>query len=179
MKRIIAKKNILLYLVIFFLFKFAFGNLINPYYLQDTCATPYPIDVRMAETHKWADTEYLVIAKHMGYDHRRYYISFFPADLIFPVFYTLLFLSTLLYCNNTTLRWILSIPAVAGGLTDWAEDISFAVFLGAPADGLAVLVAFFTSIKTIFIILNFLVCIILLAKAFINWLADIIPCKES
>ena len=179
-KKIIAKKYVLLYLVIFFLFKFAFSHFINPYYIQDKCATPYPIDVRMAETCKWADTGYLVTAKQVGYDRKHYYYSFLPADLIFPIFYSLLFLSTFQYCDKyPLLRKILTVFVVAGWLADWSEDTCFAFFLSTPGNGLASVVAFFTSIKTILIILNLLVCIFFLAKAFFYWLADAIPCEES
>lgn len=176
-KKFIATKYILLYLLIFFAFKFTF-EFINPYYLQDYCATPYPIDVRTVETCKWADTEYLVLAKHAGYNHQRYFFSFFPADLIFPLFYTALFLTSLLYCNSPKLRHILTLFVVTGLLADWSEDVSFAIFLGAANDGIAPVVAFFTTVKTVLVTLNVMVCIFFLTKRFINWLADAIPCPE-
>lgn len=177
MKKFIATRYILLYLLIFFAFKFAF-DFINPYYLQDRCATPYPIDVRTVETNKWADTEYLVQAKHAGYNHQRYYFSFFPADLVFPLFYTALFLSSLLYCRVHKLRNILTLFVVAGLLADWSEDVSFAIFLGTAGDGISPVVAFFTTVKTVLFILNIMVSIFFLTKGFINWLADAIPCPE-
>ena len=178
MKKFIATKYVLLYLLIFFAFKFAFSHFINPYYIQDRCATPYPIDVRVAETYKWADTAYLVTAKHVGYNHQRYYFSFLPADLIFPIFYTLLFLTSLQYCEKSTLRKFLTIFVLAGMFADWSEDTSFAIFLGATGDGMAPVVAFFTSVKTVLVALNIMVSIFFLAKGFITWLADAIPCPE-
>ena len=179
MKRFIATKYILLYLLIFFLFKLAFSHFINPYYLQDRCATPYPIDVRAAEAKKWADTAYLVTAKHVGYNHLRYYFSFLPADLIFPIFYTLLFLTSLQYCEKYTLRKFLAIFVWVGMFADWSEDTSFAIFLGASGDGIAPVVAFFTTVKTVLVILNGAVCLFFLTKGFVNWLSDVIPCSET
>lgn len=179
MKRFVAKKYIVFYLLIFFLFKFAFSHFINPYYIQDRCVTPYPIDVRVAETHKWSDTGYLVTAKKVGYNHLRYYQSFLPVDLIFPIFYTLLFLTSLKYCANPTLKKILVILVMAGGLADWSEDISFASFLGIADNGLASIVAFFTSVKTVLIFLNIIICILFLVKALRIWLEDATPGPET
>jgi len=166
---LIATKNIIPYLIIFFLFRFAFKK-INGYYLKNPAITPYPIDVDAYENRRYASRQYIIAAKKAGYDHRRYYQSFLPLDLIFPFFYSLLFLSCLLYCSNPSLKTVLTILIIAGASFDWLEDLSFAIFLASAKDDLAGTVAFFTTVKTIVFILNLFTSLVWIAKGIIQLL---------
>jgi len=169
LQQLIATKYIIPYLIIFFLFRFIFQR-INGYYIKNPTVTPHPIDVDAFENRRYASRQYIITAKKNGYDHQRYYRSFLPLDLIFPLFYSLLFLSCLLYCNQSGLKVFLTILIIAGACFDWLEDLSFAVFLASAKDGLAGAVAFFTTVKTIVFILNLLVCLVWIIKAIIQQL---------
>ena len=166
-QQLIATKYIIPYLIIFFLFRFIFQR-INGYYIKNPTVTPHPIDVDAFENRRYASRQYIITAKKNGYDHQRYYRSFLPLDLIFPLFYSLLFLSCLLYCNQPGWKAFFTILIIAGACLDWLEDLSFAVLLASAKDGPAGAVAFFTTAKTIVFILNLLLCLFWIAKAIIQ-----------
>ena len=153
MNKLIAKKYIFPYIALFLLFRFIFGE-IDSYYIKNTVASPHPIDV-----HAWVvkfkiDKQYVMDANHYGYDHQRYFTSFFPLDLVFPVVYTLLFMSCLQVCTSRLLYRVLAIVIIMGAVFDYLEDLSFATYLLGAGDGIATVVSYFTTIKTALIIAN-------------------------
>lgn len=161
MKGLVKKKYILLYLAIFFIFRFTFSK-ITSYYINPNAADAYPIDVRVIEGLKQHrnycfDAAFVEYAKQTTYNISRYYRSFLPLDLVFPFFYSLLFLSCLSYCKHAAPKTLLTVLIVMGAVADWLEDSSFALFLHNAGNGLSSFVAFFTTIKTFLIIVNILV----------------------
>ena len=153
MNKLIAEKYIIPYLVLFLLFRFIFGK-IEPYYIKNAAASPHPADVHAWKNHFRIDKQYVMTAKYSGYNHRRYFLSFFPLDLVFPVLYTLLFMSCLQVCALPQLYKVLAVVIIAGAVLDYLEDLSFATYLLGAGDGIATVVSYFTTIKTAFFITN-------------------------
>jgi hypothetical protein len=153
MNNLIAIKYILPYIALFLLFRFIFGK-IEPFYIKNAVASPHPIDVHAWKVKFRIDKQYVMDANHYGYDHRRYFLSFFPLDLVFPILYTLLFMSCLQVCTNPQLYKVLTVVIIAGAVFDYLEDLSFATYLLGAGDGIATVVSFFTTIKTAFFIAN-------------------------
>jgi hypothetical protein len=87
-------------------------------------------------------------------DMARYFLSFFPLDLVFPALYTLLFMSCLQVCTNPQLYKVLSVVIITGAVLDYLEDLSFATYLLGAGDGIATIVSYFTTLKTAFFITN-------------------------
>ena len=164
-----GKRFIILYLLLFFIFRFIFSK-ITFYYIKDRLVTPHPIDVDAAKQRGLARMQYVIDAKQKGYDHARYYQSFLPLDLLFPIIYALLFLSALAFCGNPMLKSLLTTLVIANVILDWLEDISFSVFLAARQNTLAGVVAFFTSVKTLLFVINLLLTIFWIIKGLIELL---------
>jgi len=161
MSKLIREKFIAIYLALFFVFRYIFGR-ITGYYIKDPVVTPHPIDVHPYECKVVFDSNYIIDAKHTGYDHTKYFQSFLPLDLVFPLIYTLLFLCTIeVFKNIAGYKYFFTL-ILAGALFDYLEDLSFALFLNLSKDGLAGAVAFFSSFKTILFIFNLLVAMLTL-----------------
>ena len=168
MAKLVSQKLIVVYLILFTAFKYIF-SLINPLYLVNLAKTPHAIDI-----HPWAckvlfDKDYIIDAKHLGYDHSMYYRTFLPLDLVFPLIYTLLFLSILQAIKKPVVYKCLFILILAGGLFDYLEDLSFSWFLTMPNDTWAAAVAFFSSLKTVLFIFNLLTAAAILAYTIFKW----------
>jgi len=161
MSKLIREKFIVIYLPLFFVFKYIFGK-ITGYYIKDPGITPHPIDVHPYECKVLFDSNYIIDAKHTGYDHTKYFQSFLPLDLVFPLVYTLLFLCIIEVFKKKAVYKFLFTLILAGGIFDYLEDLSFALFLNLSKDGLAATVAFFSSLKTILFIFNLLTAALIL-----------------
>lgn len=153
MNKLIAKKYILPYTALFLLFRFIFDK-IEPFYIKNAVASPHPIDVHAWKVKFRIDKQYVIDAKNYGYNHLHYFLSFFPLDLVFPVLYTLLFMSCLQVCTNPKLYKALAVVIIAGAVLDYLEDLSFGAYLLGAGDSIAIVVSYFTAIKTAFFITN-------------------------
>ncbi|AEV99473.1 hypothetical protein A4D02_26905 [Niastella koreensis] len=174
MNKLIAKKYIIPYIALFLLFRFIFGE-IESYYIKNAVVSPHPIDVHSWEAKFKIDKQYVMDAKHFGYDHQRYFTSFFPLDLVFPVVYTLLFMSCLQVCTHLKLYRILAVVIVMGAIFDYLEDLSFATYLLGAGDGIATVVSYFTTIKTILLIANIFMALIWI----LVWLKQLVFKNEN
>ena len=151
-------KLVLLLLSLIMLFKTVF-SLIVPYYIKQGSETKAPIDTRVQQL-EFFDDEYVKQAK-IDYDATQYFKLFFQLDLVFPVVYSILFLTILsvfknkefwIYKNEKryyTLRWLI----IAGMAFDYLENFTFLLYLKSTFD-LAWIVAFFTTIKTVLFAAN-------------------------
>ena len=163
MKNEIGKKlkQALLYICLFIVFRTVFV-LIMPLYIKDPNVMKGPIDARVAEC-KFFDASYVEQAKKPdGYNAAGYYEVYLPLDLVFPILYTLMFLSILtIYKNdrfyiyrNQSIYKSLRCLVFAAMIFDYLENFSFCYYLGSPAE-ISSLIAFFTTIKTFLFILCF------------------------
>lgn len=160
MKNEIGKnlKDSLLYICLFILFRTVFV-LIIPLYIKDPSVMKGPIDARVADC-KFFDATYVQQAKYGGYIFKEYFEVYLPLDLVFPILYTLMFLTILaIYKNekfyiykNRKLYNSLRYLVFAGMIFDYLENFSFSLYLGSSAE-ISSLVAFFTTIKTFLFIL--------------------------
>ena len=94
-----------------------------------------------------------------------------PLDFVYPVFYTLLFVSLIfLLCKSKKLLPALLVLPSALALLDYAENNMSIIMLknGIPSDSFAVIASCVTSAKTVFMYLTAAVIIILLIKALIH-----------
>lgn len=146
-------KKILILLLAFALFYATFHWLLPRYYLN--CPDAQPIDTRTAETGHPSCASF-VIEDARCYNIPGYFYSFFPVDLAFIVVYTWLFFALRSLLTRRWLLWILGASIVAGALMDIGEDFSFAGYLLWKRPPLASATAVFTTVKTVFFILNLL-----------------------
>ena len=158
MKKFINPAFVLHYFAVMVLFLLVF-HFLKIYYINDLATTPYSIDEYVLCTGDFFSSSYVIAAKNSGYDHAYYYLTFFIADMIFPLIYTCMFLSAISGVKKNRLRVFFLIIIIAGCLFDYLEDFSFAVFLSVRGDKLAPAVAFFTTMKSILYVINGIVCI--------------------
>jgi hypothetical protein len=154
MNRFISSKFILRYFVIGVVFIVVF-NLITTYYAYPNGSTPSPIDSRVFPGWHFFDSQYVVDAKESGYNIPHFFQSFFPIDLLFPIVYTLFFLSVLQLVGKKKIYPLLKLIVLTGCMFDYLENFSFAIFLKSEGNSPAQLVAGATTIKTILVIINF------------------------
>ncbi len=153
MNKLIARRFTLHYFAITLLFVLLFYSL-DGFYFLGMCKMSHPIDEHVFRTLHFFDTDYAIKAKNCGYNHARYFISYFIVDLIFPLIYTAFFLSIIDIFKKKPLHKFLFILIIAGCLFDYMENGSVAVFLCMRNDGLAATVTFFTTIKSILFFIN-------------------------
>ncbi|MEO8770968.1 MAG: hypothetical protein ABI402_12800 [Ferruginibacter sp.] len=157
LKRLIRPKFVLHYFALTLLFLLLF-HFLKFYYINDYHKTRYSIDEYVLRTCDFFNSQYVITAKYVGYDHARYYITFFVMDMIFPLIYTCMFLSTVSGLKKNWMHVLFLISIFAGCLFDYLEDFSFAVFLSVRGDELAPAVAFFTTIKSFLYVVNMIIC---------------------
>jgi len=98
------------------------------------------------------------------YDKEKYKGSFLFIDTLFPIAYSAFLLSlSYAFRRKAWYRWVVA-AVVAGIVFDYGENFSFLNYLSAPSPGQANLVAFFTSMKSIIVLVNGGVGIFLLLK---------------
>jgi hypothetical protein len=153
MKRLVNSKLILLYLLLFSIAKYAF-SLITSHILKRPDITPHPIDVHVLECFKFFDYQYVQNARQFGYNHANYFKLFFPLDLVFPIIYSLLFLSIVQQLQKKTYFKTALVLIFTGYFLDYGENFSFAIYLIYNLRPLAFIVAFFTSLKSIVFAFN-------------------------
>lgn len=91
-----------------------------------------------------------------------------PLDFIYPVFYTLLFVSLIyLLCKSGGLRRVLITGAAVLAVCDYTENIMSIIMLksGVPCDSFAIIASAVTSIKTVIMYLLILSIVVLLVKS--------------
>ena len=163
MQRLITKENIILFLFLTVIFSFIF-ECIQPYYIKpnESGRLPEPIDAVTMKDKEIFNANYVIYAKEKSYKIDNYYQSFFIVDMVFPIIYTLFFLSALTTVNYWKRYNLFKKLILAAMVADYLENISFAVFLKLKGDGLAPVVAFFTTIKSLLIAVNIVVLIIII-----------------
>ncbi|MBR6701654.1 MAG: hypothetical protein IKI78_00775, partial [Clostridia bacterium] len=90
-----------------------------------------------------------------------------PLDFVYPVFYTLLFISLIcLLCKSGALRRALLACAAVLAVCDYAENIMSIIMLkrGVPSDSFAAAASCVTSLKTVIMYLLILSIAVLLVK---------------
>ena len=160
MNRFISSKYTPVYIALIIGFIVIF-YLITPYYTYPDGPTPSPADSRVMTAFKFFDTQYVIDAKESGYNIPHYYRSFFIVDLIFPIIYTLFFLSVFQFVKDKKIYPVLQFFALAGCVFDYLENFSFAIVLQAKGNGLAMLVAGATTFKSIIVAINLLAVLII------------------
>ena len=166
MKKLIKPVFVLHYFALMVLFLLLF-HFLKIYYINDLATTPYAIDEYVLCTGDFFSSSYVIAAKNSGYDHAYYYLTFFIADMMFPLIYTCMFLSAISGIKKNRLRAFFLITIIGGCLFDYLEDFSFAVFLSVREDELAPAVAFFTTIKSFLYVINVIIgtcCLFLLLQ---------------
>ncbi|MEO6671119.1 MAG: hypothetical protein ABIN36_16675 [Ferruginibacter sp.] len=153
MKQFIHRRFVLHYFALTVLFLLLF-HFLKSYYLRDIHQTPYSIDEYVLLTGNFFDPSYLIIAKYSGYDYARYYLSFFVADMIFPLIYTFLFLSIISGMKKDSWKLLFWISIIGCCISDYLEDFSFVAFLSMRGDELAQSVAVLTAIKSLLFLVN-------------------------
>ena len=153
-------KRALIYLCVVILFSLVFSKIV-PYYMHVSKEFNGPIDVRVWKC-KCFDPRYVKDVKEKSvYKFPEYLKSFVPLDLVYPVIYTLMFLTLLKVRRNKvlyngkfkTFYDIFFYLVVAGMFFDYSENLSFLIHLKTQVD-LSFLVAALTTIKTLFFIAN-------------------------
>lgn len=147
-------KSALIYVSIFILFRTAF-ILIVPYYTNPLSRMDGPIDA------KFFDIEYVKKAKNEGYSAEAYFEIYLPLDIAFPIFYTIMFLTIvnayrlkqLYYGAYKKLHHIFVALVFAGMGLDLLENGLFSLYMVTPLN-LATLIAFITTIKIFFFLIN-------------------------
>lgn len=94
-----------------------------------------------------------------------------PLDFVYPVFYTLFFVSLIcLLCNNKKLLKVFLVLPPLLVLADYAENIMSVIMLrnGVPSDAFARVASCITAAKTVLMYLIILIIIILLVKYLIS-----------
>jgi hypothetical protein len=155
-------KTILLLLLAYFVLFAAFNFLLPDFYFKTGSPCQSPIDARAWHNKGPADAEYVTFAADHCYNVRGYFMSFFPADLLFIVVYTWLFFALRALLTRRWLMGLLGASILIGALMDLGEDFSFAVYLLWRQPPLASATAAFTTVKTVFFILNHLWAIVVL-----------------
>jgi hypothetical protein len=152
-KKLIAPKLFLPYLLLFLIAKYTFG-IITGHILKCPDITPHPIDVHVLECFKFFDYQYVQNARQFGYNHANYFKFFFPLDLVFPIIYSLLFLSIVQQLQKKTYFKTAVVLIFTGCFLDYGENFSFAAYLMYNFNPLGFVVAFFTSLKSIVFAVN-------------------------
>lgn len=152
------------YVILFVICRVLF-SILTGYYIQPECMNDpnhnYPIDVRVLETHKFSDADWVGEMGRKCYNADGYFRTFFPLDMVFPIVYTLLML-TCVQLVQPPRRTVFLTAIYAGALFDYLEDFSFALFLKTHADWLTSSTALFTTLKSILFPLNLLTALVLL-----------------
>jgi hypothetical protein len=151
------KKYLPFYFILVVIFRYLF-ILIAPLVITDMECTPHVVDADVFERCAFFKTDYIIAAKQT-YNYSAYKEVYFPLDTVFPFVYSLLFMSAAGYARSY--KWLYNsmvILIVAGALFDFAENISFSIFLGSSNDSLAGSVSFFSTIKTILFGSNLIFC---------------------
>lgn len=163
-------KNSLIFICIFILFKTVFA-LIVPYYINMSDKMTGPIDARVGECCCF-DQQYVQdVKKDNVYKVSGYQELFVPMDLVFPVLYTMMFLTLLNVRKNELLykgRFkkfydIFFYTVYAGMIFDYLENLIFFLYLKTDVE-LSLLVAILTTIKTLLFVINILGFIIALVR---------------
>ena len=180
-----------IYLCVVILFSLLFSCIV-PYYMNVSKEFNGPIDTRAWEC-KCFDPQYVNDVKENGiYKFSEYLKSFVPMDLVYPVIYTLMFLTLLNARRNKTLYNgtfktfydIFFYLVVAGMSLDYMENLSFLLHLKTQID-LSFLVAALTTIKTLFFLANLVGFAIALFRTSVmffkyrTYLKDSSPFKED
>ena len=159
MKKLIAPVMVIPYMLLFAACRTIFDR-IEPLYLKASCllspATDHPIDVQVMAAHKFFDADYVRIEGRDCYNVSGYFHTFFPLDMLFPVTYTLLFLSCLRLCTWGRSRPIFMFIIFAGMAFDYLEDFGFALFLTTDKEIFTWSTAFFTTLKSFCFAFNLL-----------------------
>lgn len=155
------KKYILFYFILALLFRYIF-LLIPPLFITNLAETPVVIDAALMENFQLFDTRYVLDAKP-NYDHIGYWQIYFPLDTVFPIVYSLFFISVadLIRTNRRLFKW-LSAFILAGAMFDWIENLFVGIYVSSISNGLAPVVSFFTSIKSILFAINTIASILIL-----------------
>ena len=120
-----------------------------------------PIDAHVAVC-KCFDPAYVQQAKtEDGYVVKEYFQLYLPLDIVFPVLYTLMFLTIINVFKNKELYYgiykklyhLFFYLVFAGMIFDYLENITFSWYLKSNLD-LSSLIAFLTTIKTFLFIIN-------------------------
>ena len=167
MKRLIQTRWIPAWVVLFFIFRSLFDCVLE-YILINRELVPTYIDamVNHYKTRPY-NPEYVCMAKHIGYNMCHYYAVYIPIDTVFPLIYSCLFLSIASFTKRKWFR-ILTVIIVGGAAFDYAENISFSVFLGTAGDGLAGFIAVITLIKSVLFVVNAALAVVILSYVFIG-----------
>ena len=155
------KKYILFYFILALLFRYIF-LLIPPLFITNLAETPVVIDAALMENFQLFNTRYVLDAKP-NYDHVGYWQIYFPLDTVFPVVYSLFFISIadLIRNKRRLFKW-LSIMILAGAIFDWIENLLIGIYVSSISNALAPAVSFFTSIKSILFAINIVDSILIL-----------------
>ena len=103
----------------------------------------------------------------LKYRDGKYEKSFLIVDTIFPIVYSLLFIS-LISVRETKYHVLFVALIVAGALFDYGENFSFLYYLHHPSPRQAGIVAFFTSIKSILFPANIILALFLFVRGLIK-----------
>ncbi len=151
--------RVAVYIMLFVIFRTLF-HLIIPYYLHAGAGMTGPIDAHATCFSNFFDAGYVQEAKDRGYDHAAYFELYLPLDLIFPLIYTSMFVIMIKLYEQYRIYDILKWMIIAGCVFDYLENSSFSIFLLLKGNGLAPVVAFFTTIKTCLFVSNCLVFLV-------------------
>lgn len=171
--KITSGKYIAYYFISVILFPYLFNG-IKSYYIKDLCACTHPIDAHPMEKFDFFNDEYILSAKRICYNIPHYYFSFFILDTIFPVVYTLFFLSVIKVWEKRKKYLYFQVIIFAGLLFDYLENFFFAYFLQAEDDNLSPAISFFSSIKSILVIVNMIIALTGLVKLITKGAKDLV-----
>jgi hypothetical protein len=162
MRHYFDRKYILFYFILAVLFRYIF-MLIPPLFITNLSEAPFVIDVAVMETRQLFKTGYILHAEPY-YDHNAYWEVYFPLDTVFPVVYSLFFISVadLVRRKRTLYKWLCAL-ILAGAIFDWAENLFVGLYVSSSSNGLAPVVSFCMSIKSILFGLNLIATILVLA----------------
>lgn len=156
MKKIATKRAILPFFLLFMMFYYTF-EYVKIYYLNPKSTIKSPIDSKA-----FFNVDFVREAKATGYNIPQYFQTFFIVDLIFPLVYTILMLSiNSLVRDQKKYHWLRKL-IWAGMIADYLENFTFAFYLKSSGDGLAIVVATFTTIKTILFVVNMIISLLIL-----------------
>ncbi|RAJ06569.1 hypothetical protein LX64_01696 [Chitinophaga skermanii] len=162
----IAPRFILRYILLTVLFMLIFYY-IKPLYLVNGGPCTGPIDVHPSESYgHFFDAAYVIKAKNACYILPRFYYTYFIVDLIFPLLYTALFASAVKTLEHPGVQKTLFFFLLIGMGFDYLENFSFAIFLQLRSNSLAGFVAACSTFKTVFYVMNSLVCMVLILRYF-------------
>jgi hypothetical protein len=159
MSQYFNKKYALFYFILALLFRYIFV-LILPLYIKDPNSIQYGIDAAVLEMRTFNIIDYVISAKPC---YKDYWDIYFPLDTVFPVVYSLLFMSIADFVRRypRLFKWI-GRMVLAGAIFDWSENVCIGIFVNSYSNGLATAVAFLTSIKSILFALNIISSLVIL-----------------